>query len=61
MSRLFPMLLDSLCPNNGWLRPMRAANPKDRWKYYAILFGFVILLLLLMSLFHSFPHNSPLR
>jgi hypothetical protein len=43
MSIHFSMILDSLRPNNGWLRPMRAADPKDRWKYSAIRFGFVIL------------------
>ncbi len=26
------IILDSLRPNNCWLRPMRAADPKDRWK-----------------------------
>ncbi len=36
---------------------MREANPKDRWKYYAIRFGFVILLIGLMSLFPFEPHN----
>jgi hypothetical protein len=30
---------------------MRAADPKDRWKYYAIRFGFVILLVSLMCIF----------
>jgi hypothetical protein len=54
------MVLDSLRPTNGWLRPMRAADPKDRWKYYAIRFGFVILLIALMCLFPSFffPDNT---
>lgn len=55
------MFLDSLRPNNGWLRPMRAADPKDRWKYYAIRFGSVILLILLASLFQSLRHNNTLR
>jgi hypothetical protein len=45
------MFIDSLRPNNSWLRPMRAADPKDRWKYYAIRFGFVILLVSLMCIF----------
>ena len=61
MSINFSMILDSLRPNNGWLRPMRAADPKDRWKYYAIRFGFVILLILLPSILHSLPHNNMLR
>jgi hypothetical protein len=59
MSKLSSMFIDSLRPNNGWLRPMRAADPKDRWKYYAIRFGFVILLIGLMCLFPFSPHNTP--
>jgi hypothetical protein len=51
MSKLSSMFIDSLRPNNSWLRPMRAADPKDRWKYYAIRFGFVILLVSLMCIF----------
>lgn len=58
MSKLSTMVLDSLQPTNGWLRPMRAADPKDRWKYYAIRFGFVILLIALMCLFRFSPHNT---
>jgi uncharacterized membrane protein HdeD (DUF308 family) len=52
------MVLDSLRPNNSWLRPMRAADPKDRWKYYAIRFGVVILLIGLVCLFNVAPHNT---
>lgn len=52
------MVLDSLRPTNGWLRPMRAADPKDRWKYYAIRFGFVILLIGLMCLFRFTLDNG---
>jgi hypothetical protein len=52
------MVVDSLRPNNSWLRPMRDAEPKDRWKYYAIRFGFIILLISLMSLFRFYPHNA---
>lgn len=52
------MILDSLRPNNSWLRPMRAAEPRERWKYYVIRFGFVALLICLMSLFHFSPHNA---
>jgi hypothetical protein len=37
---------------------MRAADPKDRWKYYAIRFGFVILLIGLACLFNVAPHNT---
>lgn len=51
------MVLDSLRPSNGWLRPMRAADPKDRWKYYAIRFGFVLLLITLLMIFGYQPHN----
>jgi hypothetical protein len=58
MSKLSTMVLDSLRPTNGWLRPMRAADPKDRWKYYAIRFGVTILLIVLMCLFRFSPHNT---
>jgi hypothetical protein len=51
------MVVDSLRPNNRWLRPMRAADPKDRWKYYAIRFGFVILLIALLIIFGYQPRN----
>ena len=57
MSKFSSILIDSLRPNNSWLRPMRAAEPKDRWKYYTIRFGFVILVICLMSLFRFQPHN----
>jgi len=58
VSKLSSMVIDSLRPNNSWLRPMRAADPKDRWKYYAIRFGLIILLISLMSLFRFYPHNA---
>jgi hypothetical protein len=58
MSKLSSMFIDSLRPTNSWLRPMRAADPKDRWKYYAIRFGFIILLICLMCLFRFSPHNT---
>ena len=58
MSKLSSMVVDSLRPNHGWLRPVRAADLKDRWKYYAIRFGFIILLMSLMSLFRFGPHNA---
>ena len=37
---------------------MRAADPKDRWKYYAIRFGVIFLLIGLMGLFRFSPHNT---
>jgi hypothetical protein len=40
MSKFSSILIGSLRPNNSWLGPMRAADPKDRWKYYAIRFKF---------------------
>jgi hypothetical protein len=43
------MFIDSLRPTNSWLRPMRAAEPKDRWKYYAIRFGVIIFVLIVLS------------
>ena len=57
MSKLHSIFLDALRPNNSWLRPMREADPKDRWKYYAIRFGGIILLIGLMCLFRFSPHN----
>jgi hypothetical protein len=45
MSKLSSMIVDSLRPTNSWLPPMRAADRKDRWKYYAIRFGFIIAVL----------------
>lgn len=57
MSKVSSIFIDSLRPNNSWLRPMRAADPNDRWKYYAIRFGVVILLITLLSLFDFKPHN----
>ena len=59
MSKRSSMVLNSLRPNNGWRRAVRSADPKDRWKYYAIRFGFVILLICLLSLFRLSPHNVP--
>lgn len=50
--KLSTLILDSLRPTNGWLRPMRAADPKDRWKYYAIRFGFIFLILLMLTVFN---------
>jgi hypothetical protein len=58
MSKFSTIFIDSLRPTNSWLRPMRAADPKDRWKYYAIRFGFVILFIGLMGLFRFSPHNT---
>ena len=58
MSKFPSIFIDSLRPTNSWLPYMRAADPKDRWKYYAIRFGFVILLIGLMSLFRFSPHNT---
>ena len=58
MSKFSTIVIDSLRPTNGWLRPMRAAAPKDRWKYYAIRFGLLFLLLGLLSLFRFSPHNA---
>jgi hypothetical protein len=58
VSKLSSMVIDSLRPNNSWLRPMRAADPKDRWKYYAIRFGVIILVIGLLSLFRFSPHNT---
>jgi hypothetical protein len=58
VSKLSSMVIDSLRPNNSWLRPMRVADPKDRWKCYAMRFGFIILLISLMSLFRFSPHNA---
>jgi hypothetical protein len=57
MSKFSSIFIDSLRPTNGWLRPVRAADPKDRWKYYAIRFGVVFLLIGLVSLFRFEPHN----
>jgi hypothetical protein len=57
LSKFSLIVIDSLRPNNNWLRPMQAADPKDRWKYYAVRFGFVLLLISLMSLFHVQPDN----
>ncbi len=50
------ILIDSLRPNNSWLAPMRAADPQDRWKYFAVRFGFVFLLIGLMCLFGFAPN-----
>jgi hypothetical protein len=58
MSKFSSMFIDSLRPTNSWIRPMRAADPKDRWKYYAIRFGFVILLIGLACIFNIVPHNT---
>jgi len=58
MSKLSSMFIDSLRPNNSWIPGMRAADPKDRWKYFAIRFGCVILLIVLASLFPFTPHNT---
>jgi len=60
MSKFSSMLIDSLRPTNSWLRPMRAAERRDRWKYYAIRFGVVILLIGLACLFKVdiAPHNT---
>ena len=58
MRKFSSILIDSLRPNNGWLRPMRAAEPQDRWKYYAVRFGFVALLIGLMFLFGFAPNNK---
>jgi hypothetical protein len=57
MSKFSSIFIDSLRPTNGWLRPMREADPKDRWKYYAIRFGFVFLLIGLLSFFPISTHN----
>jgi hypothetical protein len=57
MSKFSSIFIDSLRPTNAWLRPMRAADPKDRWKYYAIRFGLVILVIGLMGLFGFSQHN----
>jgi len=57
VSKFTSIVVDSLRPTNGWLRPMRAADPKDRWKYYAVRFGFVILFIILMIVFGYQPHN----
>jgi hypothetical protein len=57
MSKLPSICLDALRPNNSWLRPMRDADPKDRWKYYAIRFGCIILLIGLICLFPFSSHN----
>lgn len=55
----FSIVIDSLRPTNGWIGPMRAADPRDRWKYYAIRFGVIILLIGLACLFNVniVPHN----
>jgi hypothetical protein len=58
MSKFSSIFIDSLRPTNSWLPHMRAADPKDRWKYYAIRFGFVFLLIGLMSLLRFSPHNT---
>ena len=59
MSKLSSMFIDSLRPTNSWLPLMRAADPKDRWKYYAVRFGFIILLIGLACMFHIvFPNNT---
>jgi hypothetical protein len=58
MSKFSSMFIDSLRPTNSWLRPMRAADPKDHWKYYAIRFGVVILLIGLACLLNIAPHNT---
>jgi hypothetical protein len=57
MSKFSTIFIDSLRPTNGWLRPVRTADPKDRWKYYAIRFGVVILIVGLISFFRFSPHN----
>jgi hypothetical protein len=57
MGKFSAIFIDSLRPTNGWLRPMRAADPKDRWKYYAIRLGVVFLLIYLVSRFPFSPHN----
>jgi hypothetical protein len=59
MSKFSSMFIDSLRPTNSWLRPMRAADPKDRWKYYAIRFGVIILVLTILAwLSNITPHNT---
>jgi hypothetical protein len=58
MSKFSRIFIDSLRPTNSWLRPMRAADPKDRWKYYAIRFSLIILVIGLMTLFRFEPHNA---
>jgi len=58
MSKFSSIFIDSLRPNNSWLRPMHAADPKDRWKYYAIRFGVVFLLIGLACLFNIAPRNT---
>ena len=57
MSKFSSIFIDSLRPTNGWLPHMRAADRKDRWKYYAIRFGVVILLIYLISHFPFSAHN----
>ncbi len=58
MSKFSSIFIDSSRPTNSWLCPMRAAEPKDRWKYYAIRFGIVILLIGLACFFNVVPHNT---
>ena len=58
MSKLASIVADSLRPNNAWLCPMRAADPKDRWKYYAVRFGFVVLIITLFVVFQHQPLNA---
>lgn len=57
MSKFTSIVIDSLRPNNGWLRPLRAADPRDRWKYYAVRLGLVILIITLLVVFGYQPHN----
>ena len=58
MSKLLSILINSLRPNDSWLAPMRAADPTDRWKYYAVRFGFVFLLIGLAIIFGFAPNNK---
>ncbi len=45
------MLVDTFRTNAGWKRSVRTANPKERWKYWALRIGLTILLIVLSTIF----------
>jgi len=58
MSKVTTMLVDTLRPNHGWRRVVRASEPGDRWKYWALRIGLAILGLLALYFFNILRHQG---